>query len=274
MTSKGLKALGPDAPPAASKRDSKRSRRLSGALLVGLCLMGAMAFSALGVWQLERRVWKLAMIETVNRRVKAAPVEAPGPAQWKELSAAGDAYRRVRVEGRYLGQASVRVQAVTDLGPGFWVLQGFCSDQGYVVLVNRGFIRGEDEGGGPKARASWPAPPAGRTVIYGLLRLSEPGGGFLRRNDPRAQRWYSRDVTAIAAALHLGPVAPYFIDADGAGEAPGGPVGGLTVIRFPNSHLVYAVTWFGLALMCLIGAGLVIRDWTLPLSSVASRDAA
>jgi surfeit locus 1 family protein len=26
-------------------------------------------------------------------------------------------------------------------------------------------------------------------------------------------------------------------------------VGGLTVISFPNNHLIYALTWFGLALM-------------------------
>ncbi len=28
----------------------------------------------------------------------------------------------------------------------------------------------------------------------------------------------------------------------------------MTVIRFPNSHLVYALTWYGLALM-VVGAG-------------------
>ena len=30
-------------------------------------------------------------------------------------------------------------------------------------------------------------------------------------------------------------------------------MGGLTVIAFPNSHLVYALTWYGMALM-LAGA--------------------
>jgi surfeit locus 1 family protein len=33
--------------------------------------------------------------------------------------------------------------------------------------------------------------------------------------------WYSRDVAAIAKAKGLGPVAPYFIDAD-ASPNPGG----------------------------------------------------
>jgi surfeit locus 1 family protein len=84
------------------------------------------------------------------------------------------------------------------------------------------------------------------------LRISEPGGGFLRHNDPAGNRWYSRDVAAIAASHGLAGAAPYFVDAargqDPAG-APDHPTGGLTVISFPNTHLVYALTWYALALM-------------------------
>ncbi len=107
--------------------------------------------------------------------------------------------------------------------------------------------------------------------ITGLLRLTEPGGGFLRSNDPAGNRWYSRDVGAIAAARDLGPVAPFFVD-EAAGETPGGfPVGGLTVVAFHNNHLVYALTWFTLAAM-LAGAGAwVARDERR--RRVAQRDA-
>jgi surfeit locus 1 family protein len=47
--------------------------------------------------------------------------------------------------------------------------------------------------------------------------------------------------------------------ADGAvgGSSPERPIGGLTVIAFHNNHLVYALTWYALALMvagaCLWG---------------------
>ena len=70
----------------------------------------------------------------------------------------------------------------------------------------------------------------------------------MRTNDPVANKWYSRDVVAIATARGLSNVAPYFVDAS-AGTEPRGPVGGLTVISFPNSHLVYALTWYALAAM-------------------------
>ena len=96
--------------------------------------------------------------------------------------------------------------------------------------------------------------------MTGLLRVTEPNGGFLRANDPASNRWSSRDVEAIARARGLADVAPYFIDADAASDPGAWPRGGLTVIRFPNSHLVYALTWFGMALLSLAGMGLVLRE--------------
>jgi surfeit locus 1 family protein len=85
--------------------------------------------------------------------------------------------------------------------------------------------------------------------LTGLLRVTEPRGAFLRHNDPAADRWYSRDVAAIAAARGIPKVAPYFIDADRSADPAALPVGGLTIIAFPNNHLLYALTWFGLAAM-------------------------
>jgi surfeit locus 1 family protein len=85
--------------------------------------------------------------------------------------------------------------------------------------------------------------------------MTEPGGGFLRANVPAEDRWYSRDVAAIAAARGISGAAPYFVD-DEATPGPGAwPRGGLTRLVFPNNHLVYALTWFGMALG--LGAGLV-----------------
>jgi len=125
------------------------------------------------------------------------------------------------------------------------------------VMVNRGFVPTEDA---PTRAAHRDKAPPGELTLTGLLRLSEPGGGFLRRNDPAAQRWYSRDVRAIATAQGLTNVAPYFVDADASKPSPGQPVGGLTVIAFHNNHLMYAITWYTLALMVAGAAGYVAKD--------------
>jgi surfeit locus 1 family protein len=119
------------------------------------------------------------------------------------------------------------------------------TEDGFLVLVNRGFVPGER-----REAASRAGPvPGGMAIVTGLMRMTEPGGGFLRANAPAQDRWYSRDVSAIAAARGLRDVAPCFIDAD-AGPDPGTwPKAGLTVITFPNNHLIYALTWYALALM-------------------------
>jgi cytochrome oxidase assembly protein ShyY1 len=51
-----------------------------------------------------------------------------------------------------------------------------------------------------------------------------------RADDPVADRWFSRDVAAIAAARGLNDVAPFFIDADAAPDPGGAPLGGPTVV--------------------------------------------
>ena len=122
------------------------------------------------------------------------------------------------------------------------------------MLVNRGFVP-EDRRNASERRAAG----TGDMRVVGLLRLSEPGGGFLRSNDPAAGRWYSRDVAAIAAVRGLGEVAPYFVDADAATEPGPLPQGGMTQVSFRNTHLIYALTWFCLALMSAGAAIFLIR---------------
>lgn len=242
----------PSAPPAGGT--PKRARPVWALALFGLlALAGVAGLTALGIWQLERRVWKLDLIERVDARIHASPVPAPGPESWPSVTAASDEYRRVTVTGRLMNDRETLVQAVSDLGGGFWVMTPLVTDRGFTVLVNRGFVPPEKRD--PATRAE--GQPQGEVTIAGLLRITEPKGGFLRSNDPAAGRWYSRDVAAIAAAKGLTDVAPYFIDADGTRNPGGWPVGGLTVVSFPNSHLSYALTWFALDLM-LIGAALYV----------------
>lgn len=218
-------------------------------MLAGLAVTGV--FLALGTWQVERRIWKLDLIARVEARIHAEPVPAPGPEEWPGLTGASAEYRRVRLTGRFAHDRATLVQALTERGAGFWVMVPLVADRGFTVLVNRGFVPGQARERAARAAGE----PEGALTVTGLLRLSEPGGGFLRANDPGADRWFSRDVAAIAAARGLGrgsdgePLAPYFIDADAAPNPGGLPLGGLTVVAFPNNHLVYALTWYALALM-------------------------
>jgi surfeit locus 1 family protein len=244
-------------PPPRRRATRSTTARIALALCAAFFFAG---FVALGTWQVERRAWKLDLIARVDARVHAPAAAAPGLAQWSSWHAAADEYRHVRVSGRFLPGRETLVQASTELGAGFWVLAPLRLQEGGVVLVNRGFV--PPEARDPAARGA--KEPDAPVTLTGLLRLTEPGGAFLRHNDPGANRWYSRDVQAIAAARGLHDVAPFFIDADAAPASPGAPrswpAGGLTVIRFPNNHLVYAITWYALALMAALAGWRVARE--------------
>lgn len=225
--------------------------------LLLLCAAAFCGFVALGTWQVHRLAWKLDLIQRVNARVSAAPVAPPARAQWPQVSKDQE-YLHVCLKGSYLHAKETYVQAVTVQGPGFWVMTPMQQADGTLVLINRGFVTAEQKDPTVRDRAQL----AGEAQVCGLLRLTEPGGGFLRKNDPAQAHWYSRDVVAIAAQQYLPMqnVAPYFIDADAQANPGGVPVGGLTVIKFHNSHLVYAFTWYGLALLSLVAGVLVFRN--------------
>ncbi|WP_133707921.1 SURF1 family protein [Rhizobium sp. BK313] len=227
------------------------------AIWVILLLLLTAALIALGTWQVRRLSWKLDLIARVDARVHAAPVPAPGPAEWPAVDAAGYEYKHVQATGTFLNDKEAQVYASTALGPGYWVLTPMREGDGAIVIVNRGFVPTDKRN--PNTR------PAGEltteTTVTGLLRINEPKGTLLRSNVPAEERWYSRDVTAIAEARSLQNVAPYFIDADDTKNPGDLPVGGLTQIVFPNNHLVYAITWYGLAVMTFgLAAYLVYFD--------------
>ncbi|CAN5182002.1 hypothetical protein BH10PSE17_BH10PSE17_06340 [soil metagenome] len=122
-------------------------------------------FVALGSWQVQRRSWKLALIDRVERRVHAAPVAAPGPATWPHFVPADNEYRHVRVTGSYRHDRLVFVQAATELGSGYWVLTPLLASDGAVYLVNRGFVLPEQR----EATQAASGETSGVTTVDGLL---------------------------------------------------------------------------------------------------------
>lgn len=210
----------------------------------------ALAFVALGMWQVRRLAWKEALIARVEAGTHAPPVDAAAipPARARAME-----YRAVRLQGVYDPAGLAMVTGTSDLGSGYWVLAPLRLADGRAIYVNRGFVAV-----GSKVGEARRALPVGPVVVTGLLRLSEPGGAWLRANRPAEGRWYSRDIAAIAAQGGVKAQDGFFIDART--EIPrsaDAPVPGLTVIRFANNHLVYALTWFSLGLLS-VGAMVVL----------------
>jgi len=246
--------------PTAQLDDAKAVAR-SPAVLATVLLVGSLICAVLvglGLWQLQRLGWKQDLMARVEQRLAAPPAPVPTVTEWPQINRGDHEYRRIEVRGVFRHDLETLVQASTELGSGFWVLTPMRTEQGEWVIVNRGFVPPDQVDRSARSASE----VQGVQQVQGLLRLTEPAGRLWQHNDASQNRWYSRDVAAIAAARQLGrgalsgPVAPFFIDAI-ADPSPNGawtwPRGGLTVLHFSNNHLVYALTWFALAAM-LAGA--------------------
>jgi surfeit locus 1 family protein len=226
-------------------------KRAIGPVLALLVL--ALLFTGLGVWQVQRLGWKIRLIAQTDAAVRAAPID---PA----VLPAGDlhlfAYRRLGMTGHFVPAGTTLVTGTSNIGTGYWELVPLAGDDGRTVMINRGFL---PEGSRPDAARA--RVPTGPVRIEGLLRPSEPHGTWLRANHPDQDRWYTRDIAAIAArrGVHVDP--RLFIDswAETPASGPDAPVPGLTIIAFANNHLGYALTWFTLGAMALAGAVVLVR---------------
>ncbi len=213
-------------------------------------LLGLAGLVGLGLWQLQRLAWKETLIAQVAERAAAPPIDAPRAADWARLAPDDYEYRHVRLTGVYDFKSQVLVFRALDHprgrfgGPGFLVLTPLRLADGADVIVNRGFVPFDqrDRFARPQERAS------GETIVTGLMRASEARNAFTPPDDPARGQWFTRDPGAIAAALKLERAAPFTVDADATGRFGDLPQAGETILAFPNNHLAYAFTWFGMAL--------------------------
>jgi surfeit locus 1 family protein len=215
-------------------------------------LIGIAVLVGLGVWQLQRLDWKEALIARVAARLGAPAVAAPGPAEWARLDPSEREYQPVTVIGRFEHDREIHVVlALTKPrgrygGFGHLIMTPLTTAEGWTVYVNRGFVPQDKTD--PATRAADQI--EGETTVTGLLRAPHERSWFMPGDDAAKNEWFSRDPVLYARAASLPParVAPYIIDARADPSLPGGlPQGGETIVDFPNNHLQYAITWFGLA---------------------------
>jgi surfeit locus 1 family protein len=212
---------------------------------------GFLILCGLGTWQLERKAWKEALIETLQQRATAAPVELIVRA--KPYRGAEE-FRRVRFSATFDHSQEAYVYTIgSSLRPdvtesGFWVFTPAKLQDGSIIVVNRGFVPRERQD--PRTRAEGQV--EGVVEIVGVLRWPETRGWFTPNDDPAHNVWYLRDHRVIGAAKGWGDLGPFFIDQE-APQAPGGlPRAGALTVKLRNEHLQYALTWYGLAAVLLV----------------------
>src|SRR5579863_7648243 len=202
-------------------------------------VIAAAILIGLGVWQLQRLQWKLGLIAEVNGHMAAPPISLDDVLR---MNPDGAQYRRVALSGRFDNSREAYVFTTGAGGePVYHVLTPFRTDDGRVLLVDRGYVPNDKRD--PATRVA----VEGETHLIGVWRVPDAPGAFTPAPDTVHRVWYARDLRGIAAADHIQLAAPVVIEADAAPNPGGWPKGGQTVVSFRNEHLSYAVTWFGLA---------------------------
>ena len=229
----------------------------------GLLVPGVVAFCtlvvllSLGTWQVQRKAWKEALIATVTERFAAPPVRLPPSGEWPRLDSSHDEFRRVGFSAEWLNDkealvyttgSSLRADAAA---PGYWVFTP-ARVLGGIVMVNRGFV--------PEGRQDPATRPEGRTAgpvdIVGVMRWPETPGLFTPAREPAKNLWFARDPAAMAAAKGVDAVAPFYVEQESPSVPGGLPQVGKLQPSLPNNHLGYALTWYGLALVLVVGFGI------------------
>lgn len=232
-------------------------RRL-GALALIIIFGALLVLLALGTWQVQRLIWKEALLAAIKERLEDEAVLVD---EIVALKAVGEdiEYRPVRLSGRFLHDKEQFFFATHKGRSGYYVYTPFALDDGRLVFVNRGFVDLDSKD--PETRAEGQLD--GIVTLVGLARdrLSGKPSWIVPDNDPAANIFYWKDLDAMAAnagiAAATDDLIDVFVDAGTAPNPGGMPIGGVTRIDLPNNHLQYVITWYGLAL-ALVGVTGVI----------------
>ena len=205
-------------------------------------LAGVAILIGLGIWQLDRKVWKENLIATLNARLARAPEALPPRESWPQLKPEADEYARVKFPAEFLaGQEALVYTAGSAFrpdvqGPGYWVFAPARLAGGSIVSSTAASCRPTARIRRAARKARRTAPSTSSASCAGPRRR----GMFTPADDPKTNVWYLRDSKAIAAAKKWDSAAPFYIEQE-APVPPGGlPKPGKLVVQLPDNHLQYA----------------------------------
>jgi cytochrome oxidase assembly protein ShyY1 len=215
----------------------------------------------LGVWQLQRRVEKHALIAALTERLAAAPVSLPLPAQWNGLSPVSDEFRRVSFKATYppvpdamvYGSGSAVREDIS--GPGTWAFMPARLPTGETVVIDTGFVQNTMQDRAQQDGAVLRLVTGEPVTLTGYIRFPEAAGALTPQENPAKRLWFTRDHLAMARLLGWGEVAPFYIDLEAPVPASGVPKPGALEVHLKDDHLQYATTWFALAGAVVIAFG-------------------
>src|SRR6185436_19961595 len=172
-------------------------------------------FTGLGIWQLQRRVEKHALIAILNERLAASPTALPAQSQWKALTPAKDEFRRVSFTASYAPLPDAMVYSAgsavrADIsGPGTWAFLPARVQGGESIAVNAGFVQNTMQDRSQQDRAVGRLVTGQQVKLTGYIRFPENAGTLTPPENLDKRLWFTRDHLAMARALGWGEeIAP------------------------------------------------------------------
>ena len=224
-----------------------------------------LAFAGLGIWQLQRRTAKHALIAMLNERLAAAPAPLPAPSQWNALTPGRDEFRRIAFSATYAPLPDAMVysagSAVRDdvSGPGTWAFLPAQLADGNIIVVNTGFVQNTMQDRAQQDRAVKRLITGDPVEFTGYIRFPESAGALTPSESVAKRLWFTRDHLAMSRVLGWvegrKTVAPFYVDLESPAPESGIPKPGPLSVHLKDDHLQYAVTWFTLAFAVVIAFG-------------------
>jgi cytochrome oxidase assembly protein ShyY1 len=231
-------------------------------------LLMVVLFTGLGVWQLQRRVEKHALIAALTERLAATPDSLPPASQWGLLTQARDEFRRVHFSATYEAQPDVMVYSSGSAiredisGPGTWAFMPARLSGGETIVINAGFVQNTMQDRALQDRAVTSLITNKPAMLTGYIRFPETAGMLTAKENVGKRLWFTRDHLAMARTLGWGEgrlVAPFYIDLESPAPASGVPKPGPLDVHLKDDHMQYAITWFTLAAAVVIAFGVWLR---------------
>jgi surfeit locus 1 family protein len=214
--------------------------------------LGIAVLCALGAWQLQRLAEKRQLLAEISERLAAEPVSLSDVMERDARE-----FTKVEISGLFDHAHELRKLATFDGSPGWQIITPFTTADGLAVLVDRGIV--------PDGLRDPAKRPEDRTVIKlaAIVRAHDGERGFFDpENDVENRVWYWWDIPAMLASASIPPsmkVAPFVLQALPGDDPKAFPRASPPQASLQNNHLQYAITWFSLAAVLLVIAGLFIR---------------
>jgi surfeit locus 1 family protein len=220
-----------------------------------LVVAAAVVFVRLGFWQLDRLEQRRATNALAKEHIEAAPVDLASILE--EANGDPDAlrFRRVVVRGTYDTNEEVLIRSQVHLGQaGFHVITPLVADDGWVVLVNRGWVPLSMDTPPVDAR-----PDTGELLVEGWVQPTQTRPALGPEDFPGDQTVFNRiDVGRIGEQMDHSLASVYIVAMGEWDEALPVPVA-VPDFEDEGPHLAYAIQWFGFAVVVLSGFYFLIR---------------